>query len=80
MMLPTPWTAVRDPVVIVIRQNKSQFAVVQMLSVVENAGVALAPKDARDRCFRKRADRKLHSNVLGDGSDQEAPCQGTLGF
>eukprot|EP00955_Chlamydomonas_euryale_P119094 366573-Chlamydomonas_euryale.AAC.22 len=69
-----------------------------MLSVLENAGVALAPKDARDRCPIKRADgkyvcnlcttvfakstyeSKLHSNVLGDGSNQTAPCQGPVGF
>eukprot|EP00955_Chlamydomonas_euryale_P064798 359079-Chlamydomonas_euryale.AAC.2 len=69
-----------------------------MVSVVENAGFALAPKDASDRCFRKRADgtyvynlcttvfakstcnSRLHSYVLGDGSNQTAPCHGTLGF
>eukprot|EP00955_Chlamydomonas_euryale_P103310 365479-Chlamydomonas_euryale.AAC.17 len=39
-------------------QNKSQLAAVQMLSIVENARVALAPKDARDWCFRKGADGK----------------------
>eukprot|EP00955_Chlamydomonas_euryale_P079682 363329-Chlamydomonas_euryale.AAC.10 len=41
------------------RQNKSRPAVIQMLSVVENA--RLHPsllKDAHDRCFRKRADGK----------------------
>eukprot|EP00955_Chlamydomonas_euryale_P114056 366250-Chlamydomonas_euryale.AAC.9 len=50
-----------------------------MLSIVENAGVALVPKDARDRVLQNESRRELlHSNVLGDGSNQTAPWQGTL--
>eukprot|EP00955_Chlamydomonas_euryale_P040725 351795-Chlamydomonas_euryale.AAC.2 len=83
----------QNPVVIVIMQSKSQLAVVRMLSVVENAGVALEPHDARDWFSTKKAVGKyarnlctnvlsnsthkswLHSHVLGDGSNQTAPCQ-----
>eukprot|EP00955_Chlamydomonas_euryale_P113131 366197-Chlamydomonas_euryale.AAC.1 len=40
----------------------------------------LQKESRREVCVEATNNSRLHSNVLGDGNNQAAPCQGTLGF